>query len=222
MNIIRTQAVELSIIPALAFKQKLAAGGAGVKIIRMDRDAVGVFTIDKRTGEGVPYGKVDEGLFPREAVEEAIERTLGMPYDKRGKLNVRVFASAQEEDDVAEDAGEVIDMVGSDEYRAIVERYSDEKGKMNYPLMNKDLIQFANRSKTVSQMLRDGQQEDDIIRFTIKSRATWLSGKKESLSDAQTDALIETLDEIDPRGALKELKAWLRRQMARPSRADRV
>ncbi|MDL2319237.1 hypothetical protein LJC74_09250, partial [Eubacteriales bacterium OttesenSCG-928-A19] len=62
----------------------------------------------------------------------------------------------------------------------------------------------------------------DILRFIIKSRATYLSGKKESLSDKETDALIETLDEIDPRGAFTELKAYLRRLLARPSVVDRT
>lgn len=215
INIIRTTAVELSTIPALAFKQKLQAGGAGVKIIRMDREATGVFTIDKRTGEGVPYGKVDEKLFPREAVEEAIESTVGLPYSKRGKLNVKVFEAQREPEDVCEDEEEAIDMVGSDEYNAFIERYSDEKGKINYALMNKDFIQFASKSKAVSDMVANHALEEDILRFIIKSRATYLAGKKESLTDKQVDALIETLDEIDPRGAFKETKAYIRRMLAR-------
>lgn len=222
MNIIRTNAVELNTIPALAFKQKLLAGGAGIKIIRMDRDATGVFSIDRRTGEGVPYGPVDAKLFPQEAVEEAIEQTVGLPYAKRGKLNVHAFFAQKEQDDVSEEDAEAIDMVGSDEYEAIIARYCDEKGKLNYRLMNKDFIQFASKSKIAREMVAQGANEEDILRFIVKSRATFLSGKKESLSDAETDALIETLDEIDPRSAFKELKANVRRLLARPSVVDRV
>lgn len=220
MYIIRTPAVELSTIPALAYKQKLlAAGGAGVKLIRLDQDATAVYTIDRRTGEGEPYGKVDEKLFPREAVEEAIELTLGIPYSKRGKLNVKAFETQKEREDVAEDDGDDIDMVGSDEYEAICERYGDEKGKLNYQLLNKDFIQFASKSKVVGEMIASGAQEDNIVRFIVKSRATFLTGKKESLSDKETDALIETLDEINPRSAFKELKSHIRRQLAKPSAA---
>lgn len=223
MNIIRTTAVELSAIPALAYKQKLlAAGGAGVKLIRLDQEASAVFTIDKRTGEGEPYGKADEKLFPREAVEEAIEMTLGMPYSKRGKLNVKAFEAQKEREDVAEDDEDAIDMVGSEEYEAICDRYSDEKGKLNYTLLNKDFIQFASKSKIVGEMIASGAKEDDIIRFIVKSRAAFLAGKKDSLSDKETDALIETLDEINPRSAFKELKAHIRRQFARPSAMDRA
>ena len=54
MNIIRTKAVELSTIPAIAYKQKLCSGGAGVKILRLDRDSAAVLTLDKKTGGGVP------------------------------------------------------------------------------------------------------------------------------------------------------------------------
>lgn len=217
MRIIRTVAVELSTIPALAFKQKLqSSGGAGIKLFRLDREADAVFTIDKRSGEGIPYGPVDAALFPPEAVEEAIELTGGLPYTKRGKLNVKAFSPQIDPDDVGEDDTEALDMVDSDEYNAIIERYSDEKGKLNYHLMNRDFMQFAGKSKVVSDMLAKGNTPEEILHFIVKSRATFLSGKKESLSDREVTALIEILDEIDPRSAFKELTQYLRRQAARP------
>lgn len=217
MRIIRTTAVELDVIPAFAFKQKLqTAGGAGIKIIRTDREATAVFTIDRRTGEGVPYGPVDEKLFPAEAVEEAIELTAGMPYNKRGKLSIKASETQQKEPEDVEETDEAsVDMVGTDEYNAIVDRYHDEKGKLNYRLMNKDFIQFASKSKIVADMVAQGAEEEDMLRFIVKSRATLLADKKDSLSDSETDALIETLDEIDPRSAFKELKQHIRRQLAR-------
>lgn len=222
MNIIRTTAVELETIPALAFKQKLASGGAGIKLVRLDRDATAVYTLDRRTGEGVPYGPVDAKLFPQDAVDEAIGLTTGLPYSKRGKLNIKAFEAQREADDVGEEDGDSIDMVGTAEYDAIVARYRDEKGKLNHQLMNKDFMQFASKSKVVSDMLARGDGEEDIVRFIVKSRATMLSGKKESLTDREVDALIESLDEIDPRSAFKELKQYIRRQLARPSVVDRV
>ncbi|MDL2225246.1 hypothetical protein LJC20_03435, partial [Eubacteriales bacterium OttesenSCG-928-M02] len=83
MNIIRTQAIELTTIPAIAYKQKLQSGGAGIRILRLDQDASGIITLDKRTGEGVPYGPLDEALFPQEAIDEAIDATVGMPFSAR-------------------------------------------------------------------------------------------------------------------------------------------
>ena len=229
MNIIRTTAVELTVIPAIAYKQKLASGGAGVKLFRLDADANAVFTIDKRTGDALPYGKYDDALFPDEAVLEALELTSGLPYTARGKLKITMFeetaqeeeeaggegAAAEEEDAVTEDEAEKVDMVDSEEYRALTLRYTNEKGKINYTLMNKDFIQFASKSSVVSDMVRDRAKVEDIILFLVKSRVAMLSGRKDSMSDAETIALIETMDEIDPRSSFKELSAYIKRLLAK-------
>ena len=215
MNIIRTKAVELSVIPAIAYKQKLASGGSGVKILRMDCDKSAVYTVDKRTGEPVPYGTVDEILFPTEAFDEAIELTGGLPYSARGNIKITEFEQATQEDVIEDSPKDQIDMTLSQEYTAIVERYSDEKGKLNYQLMNKDFIQFASKSKVVNDMVANMANQEEILMFIVKSRATFISGKKESLDDESVKLLIETLDEIDPRSAFKELKAHIKRMLAR-------
>ena len=210
-NIIRTKAVELSSIPAIAYKQKIQEGSA-VKVLRLDVSESAVCSIDKRSGEPVPYGKIDASLFPAEAFEEAMEMLCGAPYTARGNINVDVSKYEPPVEDVLPE--EKIDMVDSDEYNAIVDRYSDEKGRMNYALMNKDFMQFAAKSKVVSNMLGEKASIDDMLIFIVKSRATFITGKKDSLNDKEVAALIETLDEIDPRSAFKELKAWLKRQLS--------
>ena len=215
INIIRTPAVELTTIPAIAYKQKLSSGGAGVKIFRLDTDASAVVTIDRRTGEGISRGKLDAQLFPEESLSEAISLTSGMAYSARGKITITVQTEIKEADDVDETETEKVDMVGSAEYIAIIERYSDEKGKLNYSLMNKDFIQFASKSKIVSDMVQNNTGTDELIRYILKNRAGFISASKESLSDAQTDALLETLDEIDPRSAFKELTQHLKRMLIR-------
>ena len=215
INIIRTPAIELTTIPAIAYKQKLSAGGAGVKISRLDTGASAVLTIDRRTGEGIPRGNIDAKLFPEEALSEAIALTCGMAYSARGKIQVTVQTDIKEVDDVDETEFEKIDMVGSNEYIAIIERYSDENGKLNYPLMNKDFIQFASRSKKINEMVQNKAGVEELLRHTLKNRAGFIAGTKEPLSDAQTDALLETLDEIDPRSAFKELTQHLRRMLSR-------
>ena len=215
MNIIRTTAVELTSIPAIAYKQKLSAGGAGVKLFRLDQNATAVFTIDRRTGEGSAYGRYDAALFPDEAVNEALELTTGLPYTSRGKVNITVFEEKKDAEDVAETETEKIDMVDSAEYKALLERYTNEKGKLNYALMNKDFIQFASKSKVVASMAVDRASVEDILLFVVKSRTALLAGKKDSVTDAEAAALIETLDEIDPRSAFKELGAYIKRLLAK-------
>jgi len=214
MNIIRTKAVELSAISAIAYKQKLASGGAGIKIMRTDGQTA-VCTIDKRTADLIPYGTIDETLFPMEAFDEAFELTNSLPYSARGNIKLLAVEEAQP-DDVSEQApAEQVDMTLSPEYRAIVERYSDEKGKINYTLMNKDFIQFASKSKVVTGLVDKGAGQDEILESVIKSRATEISGQKDSLDGSSVKLLIETLDEIDPRSAFKELKAHINRMLAK-------
>ena len=217
MNIIRTTALELQTIPAIAYKQKLASGGSGIKIFRIDQEAVAVISIDRRTGEGQPYGAMDAKLFPEEAINEAIELTLGLPYSARGKLTLSAFmkADASSIEDVNETETAKIDMVGSDEYQAIVARYQNEKGKLNYTLMNKDFIQYTAKSAAVEKMLAEEASADDILRFVVKNRAAFIANKKEHISDQEADGLIETLDEINPRSAFKELVTYIRRLCAK-------
>ena len=215
MNIIRTTAVELTAIPAIAYKQKLGAGGAGIKILLLDRDVSAVFTIDKRTGDVTPYGPYDAELFPDDAVYEALELTSGLPYTSRGKLKITVFEGKTSEEDVTEEEEEKTDMVNSVEYKALISRYTNEKGKINYTLMNKDFIQFTSKSKIVGNMISDKAATEEILQYIVKSRAAELCGKKEAMSDKDTAALIETLDEIDPRSAFKELSAYIKRLLAK-------
>ncbi len=219
MNIIRTMAVELSTIPAIAYKQKLASGGSGIKILRSDGQTA-VCTIDKRTADMIPYRSFDEELFPAEAFDEAFELTNSLPYSARG--NIKVLAIEETlPDDVPEQAPvEQIDMTLSPEYRAIVDRYSDEKGKLNYTLMNKDFIQFAARSKVVADLVGAGAGQDAILEAILRSRAAEISGQRNSLSDEEVRRLIETMDEIDPRSAFKELKAHINRMLAKSKKRN--
>lgn len=217
MNIIRTKAIELSTVPAIAYKQKLSSGGAGLKLLRIDIDRTAVCSIDKRTGEMRPYGPLDETLFPLEAFDEAFELTAGLPYSARG--TIKVAPVELQIGDVDESAlPEQLDMTLSPEYLAIVERYSDEKGKINYTLMNKDFIQFAAKSKTVADMVGDMESPSEILNAIVRSRATLIANQKHSLSPKEVELLIETLDEIDPRNAFKELNAYIKRLLAKSKR----
>ena len=214
MNIIRTKAVELSTIPALAYKQKLASGGAGIKILLGDGQTA-VCTIDKRTAEMIPYGSFDESDFPMDAFDEAFELTNSLPYSARGSIRLVAVEEAQPED-VSESAPEdQVDMTLSPEYTAIVDRYSDEKGKINYTLMNKDFIQFAAKSKTVANLVSDNASQDAVLEEIIKNRAGEIAQRKESLDEDSVRLLIETLDEIDPRSAFKELTAFIKRSLSK-------
>lgn len=218
MNIIRTKAVELVTIPAIAYKQKLTSGGAGIKILLMDSDQAAVCTIDKRTGNMIPYGSFDENLFPLEAFDEAFELTSGLPYSAR--KNIKLSQTEIVKEDVVEEAPkDQVDMTLSSEYRALVDRYSDEKGKLNYALMNKDFIQFAAKSKVVADLVSQRANQEEILNFIVKNRVALIANQKEQLDDVSISLLIETLDEIDPRSTFKELKAHINRLLSNNKKA---
>jgi len=215
MNIIRTKVAELSGIPAIAYKLKLREGGSGIKLQRTDKDAMAFATIDKRTGEVQPDARINEDLFPLEAFEEAVELLTGLPYSARGKVNVVCSEQAEEGEITVPEEEHAIDIVESAEFAAITNMYSDINGKMNYSLMNKQFIQFAAGSKTVSDMAGKKASSDELLAFIVKNRAAFLAGKKESLSDEEVAALIDAIEEMDTRGAFKDLKLYIRRRLAR-------
>jgi hypothetical protein len=225
---IRTKAVELEAVPAIAYKQKLATGGAGIKLHRLDCAAAAAFTLDKRTGKATAYGKVDGKLFPEAAITEAIEVTAGLPYSSHSRIVIAAYApvaqaapapapvpAAEEIPREDEPSAETAALLAGKEYGAIIKEYVKENGKLDYARMNKEFIQFAAKSKTVADLAAKSAALDEILLFVVKNRAAYLSKNKEGLTDSQTAALIEVLDEIDPRNAFKELSAHIKRTLSK-------
>jgi len=155
--------------------------------------------------EPAPEPEPADDPEPADEPEEVVVEEAEAPVEE-------VAAEIREEAIVEEEKTSMLD---SDEYKAIIDRYMDEKGKLNYKLLNKDFIQFASKSKSVSKMIGERARTEDILTFVVKSRAALVAGKKNSLDDELATALIETLDEIDPRSAFKELKAYINRMLAR-------
>ena len=219
MNIIRTKVVELEMIPVVAYKIKLKSGGSGIKMHRTDQDTTVFAEVDKRTGDIIIDGRVDESLFPYAAFDEAMDLLAGLPYSARGKVKIMVSDEVEDDEVCTDDTGEELPtsckMLESDEFKAIIDRFSDESGKLNYALMNKQFMQFAQSSKVVGEMMGRKESEGDIRLFILKNRAAFLSNKREHLSDDEAKALLEALDEINPRSAFKELNLYIRKRMAR-------
>ena len=222
MNIIRSKVVELENFPAVAYKVKLKQGGSGIKLHRTDKDETAFAQVDKRSGEAAIPKNISADIFPAEAFEEANELLLGLPYSSRGKVKILVMDTV-EEDEIEVPEGEApgchkdpgANAVDSDEFIALSAMFSDENGKMNYKLMNKQFIQFAARNKKVSELVGQKASADEILLSIIKNRAAFFAGNRDNLEDSQALALIEAIEEIDPRSAFKELKLHIRKMLAR-------
>ena len=213
---IRTEAVQMTSIKGLTYKQKLVAGGAGITIITPDDKAV--FTIDKRDGRCIPYGKVDEKVFTKAITEEALIFTRGLPYKKLDIVS-KVYADDHYDEiptspEVEEDDKDVIDVIASAEYKEFIAQYTDKTDKFSYQLMNKDLIQFASRSTIVNKMIAEKADVEAIVRYIIKSKAADLA-RNEGMDEDMLTAFIDTFDSMNTRSAFKELNLHLRGQLSR-------
>ena len=217
---IRTNSVTLSVMPALAYRQKLPSGGSSVVIIRADATQPGVASISKTSGEPIVADNTPAELYPPEAFAEAIELTAGMPYRKQGKPRIvaqdlqQVEVEPEPADEELPEAAVVID---SAEYQALVYAFTDKKGRLSYDLLNKELIQFAHSSEMVRRMVEAQDPEDRIRLFVVGTKFRNVTGNKD-LTDEQVLKMAELLDEVSPKGVFKDLTADIRAQLGASKR----
>lgn len=208
---IRTKIVELSTLEAAAYRQKLRDGKLGVVILRYDTSQPGLALIDKRTGSPEPSVNTNLEMFPLESFQEAIELTSGMPYSRRGAVQLSANKEAVDADEASP---EELATVDSAEYEAIVKAYTNKKGELSYELLNKDFIQFAKSSTIVADMVANRASVDEIRDHVIRVKLESLTGNRE-LTVAQTTRIVEMLDEVSPRHVFRELNDEVIRMLSR-------
>lgn len=214
---IRTDVVNLTVIEAVAFRQKLTAGGSGVTILRYDTAQPGIASISKTSGEAIPAANTPRDLYPAEAFREAIALTAGMPYSKRGSVRLEKKAVVAAEPEPAEEVTPDEPVIDSAEYQKIVARYTDKSGKLSYELLDRDLIRFAHVSKTVRGMLEEGTSAKKVRTYIVSAKFRTVTGNKQ-LTEEQAMKMAELLDEVSPRSVFKELDADLRKSAAAKKR----
>ena len=205
---IRTETVSLTTIPAVAYRQKLPAGGSGIVILRKDKEQPGIASISKTSGEAIPTGNTSKSLYPDKAFREAIALTEGLPYKKRSAPNHKETNPVKEKEPETE--LEVI--VDGEDYSKIVDAYTDKTGKFSYKLLNKDLIKFINSSSIARKMIAEKKGEDEIRLYAVGSKFRGIT-KNHKLTDDQVLKISELLDEISPKGIFKEFNDELRKKI---------
>jgi hypothetical protein len=209
--VIRTPLVELSTIPAIAFRRKLKGGKSGVVIQRFDSAQPGLALVNRSDGSPDIAHNTPKDVFPVAAFVEAMERTQGLPYNQRGAIKLGAAPEAPEE---IEETEAEIATVSSREYEAIVSAYTDKRGALSYDLLNRDFVKFAKSSKVVARLIGEGAGFDAIKAQVLRARFERLTGNRQ-LTDAQINAIVEMLDEISPRHVFKVLNDELRKMLAR-------
>ena len=210
---IRTDIVKLTVIEAVAFRQKLMAGGAGVTVLRYDTAQPGIASISKTSGQAIPAANTPADKYPPEVFNEAIRLTFGMPYKKRGNVKLTKETVEEVAPEPAEEVTEEEVVIDSREYQKLVDYYTDKNGKLSYELLNKDLIKFAHASKTVRGMPEEGESVKKIRTYIVCSKFRSVIGNRK-LTEAQVLKMAELLDEVSPKSVFKTLDAELRKMSA--------
>ena len=217
---IRTSVVDLSVINGIAYRMKLPSGGSGIVIIREDASQPGIASISKTSGEPIPAANTPKDKYPQEAFSEAIELTAGLPYKKRGSVQIKAGKVTEEAAPAEAEAGQAEAaqaeeeiVVNSDEYLKIVEKYSDKNGKVSYALLNRDMIKFAHSSSTVRKMIETGAGPEEITLYAAGSKFRSITGNP-NLTDNEVTKMLELLDEVSPKGVLREFNEEIRRSQS--------
>lgn len=206
---IRTNVVNLTVLPAVAYRQKLPSGGSGIVILRGDVKQPGIASISKTSGEAIPTANTQAKYYPPEAFREAIELTSGLPYRKQGTVRYTKAKVTEEKAEPAPEQKEEEVLVDGYEYKAVVATYTDKNGKLSYDLLNRDLIKFAHSSSKVRSMLAEREPIDAVRLYIVGTKFRNITGNRQ-LTDAQVLKMAELLDEVYPRGVFRELNDTLR------------
>lgn len=213
---IRTDAVQLTVIPAAAYRQKLYAGGSGIVIVRGGGAQPGIASISKTSGEFILAANTPADLYPPEAFQEAMKLTAGLPYRKQGAVRYEGGAVKKVKEKVPEEVSKEVAeeevFIDGYEYKAVVAVYTDKEGRLSYDLLNKDLIRFSYASSVARAMIADLKPLEDIRLYITGTKFRNITGNRK-LTDAQVLKISGLLDEVSPKGVYKALNAELKARL---------
>ncbi|MBR3343293.1 MAG: hypothetical protein IKG34_03755 [Solobacterium sp.] len=212
---IRTDTVSLTVIPAVAFRQKLKQGGSGIVILRPEARQPGIASISRTSGDPIINQQTDQKLFPEEAFKEAMRLTLGLPYRKTTPVKVTEDMIVKE---IKEEEPEPEIKLNEEAYQAIVARYTDKSGHLSYDLINKEMIRFAKSSSIVRGMIQEGKKASVIRNYIVSNKFRNIADN-DDLTNADIKLIVEMLDEVSPKGVFKEIDAEIRKMLGAQKKA---
>ena len=212
---IRTDTVSLTVIPAVAFRQKLKQGGSGIVILRPEARQPGIASISRTSGDPIINQQTDQKLFPEEAFKEAMRLTLGLPYRKTTPVKVTEDMIVKE---IKEEEPEPEIKLNEEAYQAIVARYTDKSGHLSYDLINKEMIRFAKSSSIVRGMIQEGKKASVIRNYIVSNKFRNIADN-DDLTNEEIKLIVEMLDEVSPKGVFKELDAEIRKMLGAQKKA---
>ncbi len=210
---IRTKIVELNVIEAVAYRQKLKGGKTGLVVMKFGLNQPGMAIMDRTTGRPVVPANAPKAI-PMEAYAEAGALTEGLTYARHHQFqmlggtksqvkNVEIFDEEPEEELV---------IVNSQDYTKIINAYKDKHGNFSHLLINRDLLKFAKSSTLVGNLVKNGVSRDEIRKHIVRSRFETITGNHK-ISDKEIEQIVSMLDEAHKEGVFKKLNAELQKMM---------
>jgi len=205
---IRTDAVKLTTIKAVAYRQKQSDGDVGIVIIRPDQKQPGIAAINKKTGEPAPTANTNTSHYPVKAFKEAFRLTAGMQFRKQGSLKVTksMFASEKPAKEP-----EVISM-NEAAYEAILNHYTDKNGKLSYDMINKELIRFAHSSSIVRNMIAENMSLSQIREYIVFNKFRNIADNRifqKVSSGLSLKLLMMLIKKVSSRNSMKRSRSCL-------------
>ena len=211
---VRTITIPLNNGKGAVYRVKLPSGGSSVVVLLEGISQPGMASISKTSGDPIPADNTPKDLYPLELFKEAIALTAGFPYKKLGSVILK-NGTAEEEPAAEETTAEEV-IVDSDDYKKIVDAYTDKNGKLSYALLNKDMIQLAHSSNVVAKMAEEGKSVEEIRNYIAGSKFRSITGNH-NMTDEQVEKIGELLDEVSPKGVYKELNEEIRKMLREAS-----
>jgi len=206
----RTNAVKLTILNAVAYRQKLRnSGDIGLTIIRPDLKQPGIASLSRKTGEPVLAANTNAKDYPLDAFKEAAALTQGLPFKRMAAVKVtdKLFETGVEEKEP-----EVLPF-NEEAYEKIAAYYTDKDGKVSYDLINKDLIKFTKSSTIVKGMIEEGRTVGYIRKYVVHNRFKNIAGN-DKLTDKEIRGIVAKLEEEQAKGVFKELNSEIRKLLS--------
>lgn len=172
--------------------------------MRYDTKQLGIAAISRTSGEAIPTKNTSEKLYPKKAWKEAMELTHGMSYSNQKGFTLEGKKPEKKKKEVPV-------YIDEKAYKTIIRKYADKKGSFSYDLLNKDLIKFANSSSKVKDLLAEGKSSKAVAKYVVEHKFRTIS-KNPDLTGKEINTMVELLDELSPKGVLKELNDYLRQK----------
>lgn len=198
---IRTKSIYIEQYNVVAYRQKIPTGGFDVIVIDTNGDCVGTANINRKTGKPVNLKKNSDAMTD-DVFISAAAATKSLPYHVLAPVNLSGAIDVCE--NISDDTVCLKESILA-QFDEFVTKFTDADGKFSHQQMNINFMQFAARSKVVSQMINtEGCTVDEAVKCILKMKAAEMARIILPFK-GYAEALIDMLDELSGVVAFQEL-----------------